>query len=109
MLGVHLDIEPYLQRLKAEIDRVDRAEIARLADLLFEAWQQGRYVFVFGNGGSACPPRTSPKTWAKGRSAQADLKDESKRRLKVLSLTDNVGWLTALGNDWATTRSSSSN
>lgn len=54
MLGVHLDIEPYFERLKAEIDRVDRAEITRLADLLFEAWQQGRYVFVLGNGGSAC-------------------------------------------------------
>src|SRR4030042_331782 len=30
---------------------------------------------------------------------QAELRDESKCRLKVLSLTDNVGWLTALGND----------
>ena len=35
----------------------------------------------------------------KGCLPQADLRDESKRRLKVLSLTDNVGWLTALGND----------
>src|SRR3990172_12379418 len=28
-----------------------------------------------------------------------DLKDESKRRLKVLSLTDNQGWIMAVGND----------
>jgi D-sedoheptulose 7-phosphate isomerase len=30
-----------------------------------------------------------------------DLKDESKRRLKVLSLTDNAGWIMAVGNDVA--------
>ena len=28
-----------------------------------------------------------------------ELNDESKRRLKVLSLTDNAGWLLAVGND----------
>ena len=30
---------------------------------------------------------------------ESDLKDESKKRLKVLSLTDNAGWLMAVGND----------
>ena len=30
---------------------------------------------------------------------EEDLRDESKRRLKVLSLTDNAGWLMAVGND----------
>jgi D-sedoheptulose 7-phosphate isomerase len=29
------------------------------------------------------------------------LKDESKKRLKVLSLTDNAGWMMAVGNDLA--------
>jgi D-sedoheptulose 7-phosphate isomerase len=30
-----------------------------------------------------------------------DLQDESKKRLKVLSLTDNAGWIMAVGNDVA--------
>tara|TARA_Y100000758_G_scaffold280413_1_gene227419 strand:- start:2235 stop:2672 length:438 start_codon:yes stop_codon:yes gene_type:complete len=30
---------------------------------------------------------------------EADLRDESLQRLKVLSLTDNVGWITAVAND----------
>ena len=30
-----------------------------------------------------------------------DLRDESKKRLKVLSLTDNAGWIMAVGNDLA--------
>lgn len=45
------------------------------------------------------PPATWPKTSAKARSSTDDLNDESKKRLKVLSLTDNVGWLLAVGND----------
>ena len=36
-----------------------------------------------------------------GKTCQGKLRpsDEAPRRLKVLSLTDNTGWLTALGND----------
>ena len=30
---------------------------------------------------------------------ESALTDESRRRLKVLSLTDNAGWLMAVGND----------
>jgi D-sedoheptulose 7-phosphate isomerase len=99
MLGIDLDIDDYLGRLKAEIDRVDRAEVSRLADLVYAAWQQGRFVFVCGNGGSATLASHIAEDLGKGCLRQADLRDESKRRLKVLSLTDNVGWLTALGND----------
>src|SRR5574338_281798 len=32
---------------------------------------------------------------------ECDLKDETKKRLKVLSLTDNAGWIMAVGNDLA--------
>jgi len=99
MLGVDLGVEDYLRRLKAELDRVDRAEVTRLADLIYDAWQNGRFVFVFGNGGSATTASHLAEDLGKGTLPQADLGDQSKRRLKVLSLTDNVGWLTALGND----------
>ncbi len=30
---------------------------------------------------------------------ESDLQDESKKRLKIMSLTDNVGWMLAVGND----------
>ena len=51
MLGVDLDIDAYPQRLRTELDR---AEVGRLAELIHQAWQSGRFVFIFGNGGSAC-------------------------------------------------------
>jgi D-sedoheptulose 7-phosphate isomerase len=99
MLGVSLDIDTYLDRLQAELRRIDPGEVRQLADLLYEAWENGRFVFICGNGGSACTASHICEDLGKGALRQADLKDESKRRLKVLSLTDNVGWLTAIGND----------
>ncbi|MFH1920083.1 MAG: SIS domain-containing protein [Planctomycetota bacterium] len=99
MLGVHLDVEDYVKRLQAELDRLDRAEVTGLADAIYEAWENQRFVFIFGNGGSATLASHLAEDLGKGCLREADLKDESKKRLKVISLTDNVGWLTAVGND----------
>ena len=99
MLGVDLDIDVYLQRLKAELDRLDRSETSHLGDLLFDAWQNEKFVFIFGNGGSATLASHLCEDLGKGCFREQDLRDGVARRLKVLSLTDNVGYLTALGND----------
>ena len=99
MLGTSLDIDAYLQRLQAELDRVDRTEVDRLGQLIHEAWQQGRFVFSLGNGGSATLATHLCEDLAKGPFLEDDLRADARRRLKVLSLTDNVSFLTALGND----------
>lgn len=99
MLGVHLDIDEYMKRLQSELDRVDRSEVTGLADAIYGAWEDGQFVFVFGNGGSATTASHLAEDLGKGSLREADLRDETKKRLKVLSLTDNVGWLTAVGND----------
>jgi D-sedoheptulose 7-phosphate isomerase len=99
MLGIHLDIDPYIDRLKTELDRVDRSEVARLADQIYRAWREERFVFICGNGGSATLASHLAEDLGKGTLRQAEMRDGNKLRLKVLSLTDNVGWLTALGND----------
>jgi D-sedoheptulose 7-phosphate isomerase len=99
MLGVHLDIHEYLKRLNAELDRVDRSETIQLADRVYEAWRKGRFVFIFGNGGSAALASHLAEDLGKGTLRQAEMRDGEITRLKVLSLTDNVAWLTALGND----------
>lgn len=99
MLGVHLDVEPYLDRLKKEIDRVNANDIRRLGELIYEAYQNGRYVFIIGNGGSACTASHIAEDLGKNCLRECDLRNEELKRLKVLSLTDNVGWLLAVGND----------
>ena len=99
MLGATLDVAPYLLRLETELRRINPADMQRWADHLYRAWENERYVFIFGNGGSATTASHFAEDLGKSTLHPEDLKDESKKRLRVLSLTDNVGWLLAVGND----------
>ena len=99
MLGASLHLPAYLDRLNQEIGRLNQADIQRWADLTYESWQNDRFVFIFGNGGSGTTASHMAEDLGKSLLRPEDLKDESKKRLKVLSLTDNVGWLLAVGND----------
>lgn len=99
MLGAKLEVGPYIDRLHKEIDRVDHAEIRQMADLIFDAWHNEKFVFIFGNGGSGTTASHFAEDLGKSSLHEKDLKDESKKRLKVLSLTDNLGWIMAVGND----------
>lgn len=99
MLGATLNLPAYLERLNREVARLNQADIQNWADLVFDAWKNGRFVFIIGNGGSATTASHMAEDLGKSSLRPEDLKDESKRRLKVLSLTDNAGWLLAVGND----------
>lgn len=101
MLGVTLNAEDYLRRLNQELERIDRAALARWSDRIYQAWENGKFVFLIGNGGSGLTASHFCEDLGKGTIRDADLRDESKKRLKVLSLTDNLGWIMAVGNDWA--------
>lgn len=101
MLGASLDVHQYMSRLHDELDRVDRAEIEQLANLVYEAWQNDKFVYIFGNGGSGTTATHMSEDLGKSTLHEKDLHDESKKRLKVMSLTDNLGWIMAVGNDLA--------
>src|SRR5436189_525604 len=101
MLGATLDVPSYLDRLSREVARLNQADIQKWADLVFEAWRNDRFVFIFGNGGSGTTASHLAEDLGKSTLRPSDLQDESKKRLKVLSLTDNAGWIMAVGNDLA--------
>jgi D-sedoheptulose 7-phosphate isomerase len=99
MLGATLAADPYLKRLEDELQKINQADMQRWADLIYQAWENDRFVFIFGNGGSGTTASHMAEDLGKSTLAPEDLKDESKKRLKVLSLTDNAGWIMAVGND----------
>jgi D-sedoheptulose 7-phosphate isomerase len=99
MLGATLNLPSYLDRLNREVSHLNQADIEKWADLVFDAWKNGRFVFIIGNGGSGTTASHMAEDLGKSTLRPGDLKDESKQRLKVLSLTDNSGWLLAVGND----------
>ncbi len=99
MLGATLDKPAYLQRLNDEINRTNQADLQLWADLIYQAWEREKFVFIFGNGGSGTTASHFAEDLGKSSLRESDLKDETKKRLKVLSLTDNQGWIMAVGND----------
>ncbi|MXZ37842.1 MAG: SIS domain-containing protein [Holophagales bacterium] len=99
MLGTTLDASAYLDRLRTELARIDAAALERWADFVFDAWSRGGTLFLAGNGGSAAAASHLSVDLGKGTVATDRLRDESHRRLRVISLTDNVPWITAVAND----------
>lgn len=99
MLGVDLDADAYLERFTGELRRVDRDELRQWADLLYAAWRDDRAVYLIGNGGSATTASHMAEDLGKSTLRPEQLLGDAPRRMKVLSLTDNVGWLLAVGND----------
>lgn len=88
-------ISDYLAAQKAALDSIPAATVASLIDRLTEALKQDRNIFVFGNGGSAANGSHFATDLGKGAS------DKVGKRFRVLSLADNVSWMTALANDYA--------
>ncbi len=99
MLGATLSVAEYVQRIQQELAKVDQAEMQKMADLIYEAWDSGQFVYIFGNGGSGTTATHMSEDLGKSTLHESDLNDESKKRLKVMSLTDNLGWIMAVGND----------
>ncbi len=88
-------ISNYLDAQKTALDSIDAASVERVVALLVEALRADRQLFVFGNGGSAANASHFATDLGKGSS------DKLGRRFRVLSLNDNMSWLTALGNDYS--------
>ena len=99
MLGAHLDPQQYLARCAEEFGRLDLNQTAGLADEIYSAYQDGRFVFICGNGGSGSNSSHFCEDLGKSTLRREDFTNDSVKRLKVLSLTDNTPYILAWGND----------
>jgi D-sedoheptulose 7-phosphate isomerase len=99
MLGIDLDPQAFLDRVAEEFRRVDPALIRALADAIYECYEKGRFVFLIGNGGSGSNASHFCEDLGKCSLTRADFDDDRKKRLRVLSLTDNTPYILAWGND----------
>jgi D-sedoheptulose 7-phosphate isomerase len=99
MLGTRLDARSFLERVAQELGRIDPTQLRQLADLIYDCYQHGRFVFLVGNGGSGSNASHFCEDLGKGTLRREDFENDSKKRLKVLSLTDNTPYILAWGND----------
>jgi D-sedoheptulose 7-phosphate isomerase len=99
MLGIKLDPRSFLSRVGEELDRIDPNEVKALAEAIYHCYEQGRIVFLCGNGGSGSNASHFCEDLGKGTLTRADFDNDRKKRLRVLSLTDNTPYILAWGND----------
>jgi D-sedoheptulose 7-phosphate isomerase len=86
-------IDAYLEQLRRQIAALDRNELAVFASLLRTACDEGRQIFIMGNGGSAATASHFACDFNKGLSYRRE------KKYKFICLNDNLPVLTAYAND----------
>ena len=86
-------VDTYLRQTAEIALATSREDMARVIDVLFEAYKNDRTIYTCGNGGSAANAShlacdIAKFTWVTG-----------KRRFKCVSLCDNAALISALTND----------
>lgn len=84
----------YLAKVRELLDEMPE-QSDRFVDTLYRVFEEGRTVFLAGNGGSAAAASHFGQDLAKGTLRSMD----ATRRFRVIPLTDNIGYITALAND----------
>jgi D-sedoheptulose 7-phosphate isomerase len=95
MIGYDLRAGEYL----SEIGRVEESDLNLFSDVIYQAWVDERSVFIVGNGGSGATASHMSEDLGKNLQKSFSCGDRRAKRLRVMSLTDNVAWIMAVSND----------
>ncbi len=88
-------ISSYFPDLCSLCNSIDKTQVEKLVEILYQAYERGSQIFIFGNGGSGATASHFCEDLGKGT-----LKSPSdKRRFRVISLTDSIPYLLAWAND----------
>lgn len=87
-------IDAYREAQNAALAAIDPTSVADVVGLLRKAGEEGRRIFVCGNGGNAANAAHFTTDLGKGASAAVP------RPFRVLCIADNTAWMTAIGNDF---------
>ena len=85
--------DSYMNYLKSVLSKIDTKEIARFVEIVLNAREREATVYFMGNGGSAATASHFANDLSIGT-------NDYDKPFKVISLTDNVSILTAIGNDF---------
>ncbi len=89
----------YVDGVKGVLDRLPLERVEKICDAIYRAYLDDRTLFIFGNGGSAALASHLACDLGKGTHNPGSLGMGGVKRLKVISLTDNVPMITAWAND----------
>ncbi len=87
------EIGEYFNKLQDVLTKVDQREIAAVARVLHDAYQQQKTILVMGNGGSGATASHMVCDLNKGACFHAE------KKFRLISLSDCTPMILALGND----------
>jgi D-sedoheptulose 7-phosphate isomerase len=87
------DFSAYFAKVSDTLNYINTGSIKDMVQLLLRAREDGRTIFIFGNGGSAATASHVTGDFLKGISFGLD------KRFRVLCLNDNVSGMMAISND----------
>lgn len=87
------EIGEYFYKLKKTIDLISKEDLSQLINILVNAKDTGKTIFIMGNGGSAATASHYCCDFNKGVSLGQD------KMFKFICLNDNVPTMMAYGND----------
>lgn len=86
-------VTQYLKEIDSITKLLNQDDIAKAIEILYNAWKNGRQVFVAGNGGSASTATHFVCDLAKFTAVSG------KKRFRAISLNDNIPLVSAITND----------
>ena len=90
-----MNFTEYTGYLFNAINNVNTNEVEKFIELIYQAFLDDKMIFIIGNGGSAANASHFAQDLAKGTRLSLD----QEKRIRALSLTDNLPFVSALGND----------
>jgi D-sedoheptulose 7-phosphate isomerase len=93
LMKTAFDVPSYLEELSATIPQLSVPAIDGLVRLFLRAYENGRTIYLFGNGGSASLASHMTCDLGKGTAPTTG------KRLRAVALTDNLALITAWAND----------
>jgi D-sedoheptulose 7-phosphate isomerase len=90
-----INLQSYFAESNRVVKELPLVVIEQVAEVLYQTYEKGRSVFLFGNGGSAALASHFACDLAKGTAPP----EKESKRLRAVSLTDNLALMTAWAND----------
>lgn len=87
----------YYEKLIKGLESVPAEDFEKIANILLEAREHNKQIFIFGNGGSAAT--ASHFACDLGKGTIENLHDPQEKRFRVLALNDNMSTFSAIAND----------
>jgi D-sedoheptulose 7-phosphate isomerase len=90
-----MSFDKYLSYVTKSLEDIKEEEIYSVISHIFTAYEKQQMIYVIGNGGSAANASHFAQDLAKGTKTS----DDASKRIRALSLTDNLAFISAQGND----------